>query len=156
MTRSLMSTLMALVLTAAVVATAGAQARPDFAGTWVPNGGKPGPTLVIAIAGDKFSVERHTMVRDSERVQTSNYALDDTPSTNDGAGGAKITSKSHREGATIVTTWTTEFDSDEGKIPIENKEIWSVSSDGRGLTVEATQKSPRQSATQKQVFVRKS
>ena len=155
MTRSLMSTLVALVLTAAVVATAGAQARPDFAGTWVPDGGTPGPTLVIAIAGDKFSVERHTMARDTKRVQTSSYALDDTPSTND-SGGAKITSKSHREGAAIVTTWTTEFDSDEGKIPIEHKEIWSVSSDGRELTIEATQKSPRQSATQKQVFARKS
>ena len=135
--------LFTMVMALAVAGLAMAQAKPDFTGTWALDtaksdqgggGGRGGPAgpMTIKQTADTLTTE---MTRGENKV-TATYKLDGTESVNTtGMGESKSTAKF--DGAKLVIKTMSEGPNG----PMETTATWSLSADGKELTiVRATQR----------------
>lgn len=163
-----------LVLVALVVAVGVAQGKPNLAGSWVidkaksdapmmgrgPGGGGRGPggggevpdiTLSITQTDTALTIDRQM----GDQSQKITLKLDGTESVNPGMRGGEMKSKARVDGSTIVNEGSQSISTPRGDMTIETKEVYSVSADGKVLTIETTSKTPRGEQTRKQVFTKK-
>jgi hypothetical protein len=123
--------------------------KPDFSGTWNLDkeksemGGGPGggprmaaPSMTIDHKDPELMIKRKLEVQGEERTQELKYTTDGKPNTNQGFRGRTINSKTTWEGSKLVTEATRE--TPQGTI--ETKEIYSLSEDGKILTIEMNRK----------------
>lgn len=167
-----------LVLVALVVAVGVAQSKPNLAGSWVidkaksdapmmgrgpggggggrgPGGGGGGEvpdiTLTITQTDKALTIDRQM----GDQSQKITLKLDGTDSVNPGMRGGEMKSTARLDGSTIVNEGSQSVSTPRGDMTIETKEVYSVSADGKVLTIETTSKTPRGEQTRKQVFAKK-
>jgi hypothetical protein len=160
--------LAAFVLFAAVAAAA---AKPNFAGTWVldaaksegvggPQGGPAAEeTMTIKQDGDKLTVERKIKGQQGERTVNDTYTADgkETDFTMQMRGNetkGKRTAKWSADGNMLEVNDKVSFDTPQGAMSTEAHNKWSLSADGKTLTVEGTRTSPRGEQKSKRVYVK--
>ncbi len=138
-----------------------AVAAPDFSGTWVrdkaksdpmmgrPGGGEP-PDMEVTmnIKQDANSLEIET--QRGERSSKVKYTLDGKENTNP-MGRGEVVSKSKWNGDTLVLEGVRKF----GDREMPFKESYTLSADGKVLTVTSTRPSPDGERTVKQVYNKK-
>ncbi len=130
--------LLVLVMAVAVAGLSYAQAQPDFSGKWAPKeaaaAGGPGQRG----GGGPFTVKQTATELTQERTMGENtmstvYKLDGTESVNKTQRGeSKSTAKF--DGAKLVIKTTMETQNG----PMETTATWSLSADGKELTIATT------------------
>ncbi|HEX8160998.1 MAG TPA: hypothetical protein VF538_03945 [Pyrinomonadaceae bacterium] len=160
--------LAAFVLFAAVAAAA---AKPNFAGTWVldaaksegvggPQGGPAAEeTMTIKQDGDKLTVERKIKGQQGERTQNDTYTADgkETDFTMQMRGNetkGKRTAKWSADGNMLEVNDKASFDTPNGAMTMESQNKWSLSADGKTLTIEGTRTTPRGAQKIKRVYTK--
>ena len=170
--------LVTAVLVLAVTALA-AQAQPQFGGTWTldpsqsqlparEGHGQSGPggaqgqgqppvvKLVVEQSGTNFKVTR-SMARDSkERAYTQSFVADGSERTEQGHRGASTVTKATLGGDSLVTTSTTTMPGKDGgdAKTFSRESTWTVSPDGRTLTINTVMHGPRGDRTMKTVYLK--
>lgn len=157
-----------------------AMATADFSGSWgqdsskservpepmwltraTPNarggrGGGPGgrgiaPEAVITVVQDAGTLQ----VTDGGGM-IRKYTLDGKPSTrNTETAMAKAVVSASLQGDTLVIGTTRPYGGMPGNVTLQVKEVWSLSPDGKTLTITTTHSSPAAVKTYKQVYNRK-
>ncbi|HEX8265664.1 MAG TPA: hypothetical protein VF596_09680 [Pyrinomonadaceae bacterium] len=159
-----------LALSAGIIAAA---VKADFSGAWAMDVGKsegvpPGltSTMIVNQTGDRVEIET-TIKRaeGDERTTKDVFILDGketdfTPPLLNGAGAsvkrAKRTSKWTAGGNGFEATETAVLNSPEGdEDTIKAARRWTLSSDGKTLTIEMTMENPNGTSKTKRVFVKK-
>jgi hypothetical protein len=171
-----------LALAAVVVAATAlaAQAQPQFSGTWTldpnqsqfpareggrghrgPDAGAQAPQppvvkLIVEQHGANFKVTR-SMARDNrERTYTQAFIADGSERTEQGhRGGTKVT-KATLGGDRLVTTSTMTMPGKDGADAktFTRESTWTLSPDGRTLTIETVMHTPRGDKTMKTVYLK--
>jgi hypothetical protein len=159
-----------IAIAAAITATAAAQAKPDFSGTWTFDeaksdpaparaggggggrgggrmGGAPATAMTIKQTPAELSMDRTT----AQGAQTVVYKLDGSESTNT-IGMGPATSKAAWDGARLVITTTQTIQGRGGEITVNSKEIYSVQ--GPMLTIETTRTTPAGEQTRKLIYTK--
>lgn len=162
----MIGTITLLVLAASMVA---AQAEPLLAGTWVLDRSQsqllaherksargdvgqaapPEVKLIVAQEGATLKMTRTTTMGTQERSITDTLVADGTDQTHQGFRGQVVT-RAAFEGDRLVVTRT----HTKGDQTISQQSVWTVSPDGRVLTVDTTWQSPRGDRTIKTVYLR--
>lgn len=154
-----------------LVATVAAAAKTNLSGTWVldasksegvggPQGGPAAEeTMTIKQDGDKLTVERKIKGQQGERVQNDTYTADgkETDFTMQMRGNeakGKRTSKWSADGIMLEVNDKVSFDTPNGAMATEAHNKWSLSADGKTLTVEGTRTSPRGEQKSKRVYTK--
>lgn len=172
-----------LVTAVLVLAVTGlAQAQPQFSGTWTldpsqsqfPARGntapgtaqgqtQPGITqqppvvkLLVEQNGTNFTVTR-SMARDNrERTYTQSFVADGSETTRQGHRGSTTVSKATLGGDSLMTMSTTTMPAKDGGAAksFSRESTWTVSPDGRTLTIDTVMHSPRGDRTMKTVYLK--
>ena len=148
-----------------------AMAAPDFSGTWIRNNAnsdpdayplywitRPGPTMGGG-RNAQFLMSVHEsgdslQVGDSEHPMR-NYTLDGKPhtrATDTMLQKAVVTADA--QGNDVVIETTQPFGGMPGNATLKEKEVWSLSPDGKTLTITLTRDLPARQQTMKEVFSR--
>lgn len=157
------ATLAAFVLVAVSVAAA---AKPNFAGTWSLDTAKSecgqrgcnAETLTVKQDGDKIDVERKFTTQQGDRTTNDSYVADNkegdfTMQMMGNSQKGKRTVKWSADGGALEIKETASIQTpDGGTANIESTSKWSLSGDGKTLTIEQTRVSPRGTQTTKRVF----
>jgi hypothetical protein len=160
--------LAAFVLVAAVAVAA---AKPNYTGTWVldasksegvggPQGGPAAEeTMTIKQDGDKLTVERKIKGQQGERVQNDTYTADgkETDFTMQMRGNetkGKRISKWSADGGALEVNDKASFDTPQGSMSMTSSAKWTLSADGKTLTVEGTRTTPRGEQKSKRVYTK--
>ncbi|MDQ3906889.1 MAG: hypothetical protein M3268_00955 [Acidobacteriota bacterium] len=162
MKRKFTAALAASLAFAAVVSAA--PAKTNFSGTWVldekKSEGLRGPssvTMTVKQDGDKLEVTRQIKDQMGERTTADTYTADGKEGefTMQMAGNeqkGKRTVKWSADGSTLEIRETATVERQGQSIDIENVSKWSLSGDGKTLTVDQTRNSPMGTQTSKRVF----
>jgi hypothetical protein len=146
------------VLVALVLAAAAQDKNPDFSGKWKLDTAKsdfgmmPGPTSqtsVIDHKEPKIKITTTAAREQGEQTSEANYTLDGKESTNT-MGPREIKTIAKWEGKKIVMKSKFDYQGSE----IELADTYSLSEDGKGLTIDRAIKSPMGEIAQKMVFVK--
>lgn len=147
-----------------------AMAAPNFSGTWLRNGAKsdpdPYPLYWITRAGPEFhgrnfkyymyvSQKAATLQVSDPEHPVRNYSLDGKPHsriTDNMMAKAVVTAA--MQGNVLKIDTTQPYGSMPGNVTLQQKEIWSLSPDGKTLTITITRESPARTETLKEVFDR--
>jgi hypothetical protein len=167
-----------LLLTATVTT---AQAQPQFSGTWTldpeqsqfpahegRHGHTKGPDaahapkqppvvkLIVEQNGANMKVTRSMARDDHERSSSRSFVTDGTEQTKQGHRGSTTVTKATLGGDRLVTTSTTTKPAKDGGAPVtlSRESTWTLSPDGRLLTIDTVMHSPRGDKTMKSVFVK--
>jgi len=151
-----------------VAASAAAQTKPNFAGTWVLDASKSEgvmqgveETMTVRQDGDKFTVESKMKSQRGERTMNIDFAADGREGDytfrmmqNEGKG--KRTAKWSADGAALEISETADGvpTPDGGTASIKNWRRWTLSADGKTLTAEETRTTPRGEQKSKRVYTR--
>ncbi len=140
------------ILTLACASALQAQAKPDFTGTWKTNiaksdfGAMPAPesvTTKIQHKDPKLGVESTSVGDQGEHTITFNLMTDGTETTNQ-FGPVEIKSKAHWEDKALLIE--SKAATDNGEITV--KEKWTLSDDGKILTLARNFSGPQGDMTQ--------
>ena len=163
-------TMTLLLLAVGVVA---AQAEPQFAGDWVldrspsqfpthegrcPDGSnaerqRPDVKLVVQQQGNTLKVTRTMTMGTQERSMTDTIVADGTDQAHQGYRGNVVT-RAAFEGDRLVVTRTYTRKSDQGDRTRSRQSTWTLSPDGRILTIDTTMHGPNGDHAMKTVYVR--
>lgn len=153
--------LAAFVLVATVAAAA---AKTNFGGTWVMDAAKsegvrPGTevTMTVKQDGDKLEVERKIKDQRGDNTSNDTYTADGkegefTMQMMGNSTKGKRTTKWLADGAALEIKETASFDRQGTTVNVETLSKWSLSADGKTLTVEQTRTSPQGEQKSKRVF----
>ena len=164
MRRKFVATLAASLVFAAVAV--GAAAKANFSGTWVMDAAKsegmpPGleQTLTVKQDGDKITTDVKIKSPQGDRAIEDGYTLDgkEVEFTNNMmrgmTGKGKRTSKWSADGNGIEISETTDFQTPDGQnVTLKALRKWTLSADGKTLTIEQTVESPMGSQQSKRLF----
>ena len=162
---------MLMVISAVGGSSAGAQkARsPNLQGTWTLDatksdplfrGGKPVAngtlTLIIEHREPTVNIRRVVGSPSGEQVRLLSYSTDGKENKNPSIRGAEVISTSSWQQDKLVTKGRQLIDSPLGRVYTELAEVWTLSPDGKTLTIESKTTVPVVGArTHKEVFVKK-
>lgn len=147
----------AIILGLGIDGSALCGATPDFSGTWVLDmarsemGRPPGTanpaarkvTIVVKQTPSTLSIERHV----GEKSEAATHQLNGSVSVNKLPSGRDARSTSTWVGSTLVITSAT-----VGEQTAETNNVWSLSPDGKTLTIDMTMKLPGGEKKQKLVY----
>jgi len=171
--RRLQRTIGTMTLLLLGVGVVAAQAEPQFAGSWVLDRSQsqfpthegrdqgrrddqaqpPEVKLVVEQHGTMLKVTR-TMTRGTrERSMTDTLVADGSDQAHQGYGGTAVT-RAAFEGDRLVVTQTHVKKGEQGDRTMSRQSIWTLSPDGRVLTIDTTMHSPRGDRAMKTVYVR--
>ena len=153
-------------------------AAPDFSGSWVRDNAKsdpvPDPIMLNrpttpagggggrgggrgnAEAVMTVQQEGNSLQATSPQGQISKYAVDGKPytrATETGIEKAVVTA--NWQGDTLVVATTQPYGGMPGNVTLHMKEVWSLSPDGKVLTITTTRSIPAVEKTYKQVYNKK-
>lgn len=164
-----------VLLLALVVATA--QAQPQFTGTWVLDraqsqlpshgphghgtadrqGSPPEVKLIVEQQGNLLKATRAIANGPRERSMSETFAVDGSERTEQTPRGGTSVTKATLGGDRLVVNKTHTRPAREQGQPartFSRESVWTLSPDGRTLTIDTTMQSPRGERTMKTVFVR--
>ena len=153
-----------------VAVALGQDTKPNFAGEWTldreksemgeprPGGGGGGRgrgmgmgSFSITQDGDSLVLKRKVEFQGEERTFESRHTTDGKENINEGFRGSSVKSKTHWDGAKLVTESVMETPNGTR----ETKEVRSLSADGKTMTVEITSKGGFGEGTRKMVYNKK-
>ncbi|HEX8747976.1 MAG TPA: hypothetical protein VF717_12310 [Pyrinomonadaceae bacterium] len=148
---------------------AGASAKADFSGTWTLDKSKSeglppaikDQVLVVKQDGDKLNIDSKLTTETGEQSTTDVYTLDGKPAdfTQKGPGGAegkgKRTAKWSTDGNGLDVKEAVTFETPNGELALDVTRKWTLSADGKTLTVELNIASAMGTQQMKRVFVKK-
>jgi hypothetical protein len=138
--------IIALTATLGLALSLGANAAPDFSGSWVvnndrgenlPMGGRVKESVTITQTPEKVVMNITASFMGTTMERTVTYDLSGKPVENSGPMGGKAETVAKWEGDQLVVTWTS-----EGALPgsrVVKTESRSLSADGREMTVRTAQ-----------------
>ena len=155
-----------------------AAAAPNFSGSWVRDNAKsdpvPDPLMLSrpttpagggggrgggrgnAEAVMTVQQEGNALVVTSPQGQVSKYTVDGKPYTRPTETGIeKAVVTAGIQGDTLVVATTQPYGGMPGNVTLQMKEVWSLSPDGKILTITTTRSIPAVEKTYKQVYTRK-
>lgn len=113
-------------------------------------------TQIIDHQGPTLKIEQRAKFQGQEHPRNLTYYTDGREAINPDRRGKPITSKSRWEGNKLVTEYTQTWQKPQGaEVKAEVKEVWSLSEDGKVMTVEKTSKMPRGEKKSRLVFGKK-
>jgi hypothetical protein len=160
--------LMIAIALSFVAAVASGQARADFSGTWVINEGKSqlgegrmrmaSSPLVVKQSGNNMSVERTASRQGGESTTWSEkYTLDGQTCVNTGRMNSPsksvVTWAGNNRNLSFRTSQT--FERQGQSMEITTTELWSLASDGKTLTIDATTSTQQGEMKRKLVYEKK-
>ena len=137
-------------------------AKPDFSGTWKldtaeSTGLPPGmeQTMTVTQTGDAVKLETTVKMPQGEQTVADSYTLDgkEADFTTQNAKG-KRTAKLSADGNGIEVVEKADMQTQDGTAAVEITRKWSLSSDGKTLTIEMKVKSPNGEQEFKRIFVK--
>jgi hypothetical protein len=165
------ATLAMLLLGVGVVA---AQAQPQFSGAYTLDRSqsqfpkhegrsqpdpqaqpaqRPDIKLVVEQHGTTLKVTRVVAMGTREHSETNTYVADGTDQTRRGYRGETVT-RAAFDGDRLVLTRVHTKKSDAGDRTMSRQSVWTLSPDGRTLTIDTTSQGPRGDRAMKTVYVR--
>jgi hypothetical protein len=164
MRRTLILSCLALILTLGV-----ALAKANFSGTWTLDTAKSeglppsikAQTMTITQTEDKINIETTMTTDDGEVSDKATYTLDgkDAPYSpklpNGLEGKGKRMAKWTADGTGIEVKEEATYDTPQGVITVQVDRKWSLSVDGKTLTIDMTINSPQGTQAIKRVLVKK-
>lgn len=145
--------------------TAASIFKPDFSGEWALDQGKSAlgefgammaaTKLSVKQEGDVITVVRYASSPMGESVTTDKITLDgkESPSSGGMQGSSrKTTSQLAADQNTVTVTSVTSMSFDGNAFEITATETWSLSADGKTLTVDSNSSTPMGNNTIKQVY----
>jgi hypothetical protein len=154
-----------------VLCTPLAYGAADFSGTWVLDmdkselmrmgrgrgGGGQGAglqiTLKIAQEENMLKIHRITMRGGGEQSSELKYSLDGAENTNPAAmGRGEYKAKATWDGEKLIIEGIQTMSTQRGDMEIPTKEVYSLSADGKVLTIETTRSTRRGDMKGKQVY----
>ena len=158
-------------LAASVVFTLGlvaASAKADFSGTWkldlAKSQGLPpafkAQTLIVKQTGDRVEIVSKTSIEEGDQDQVDTYTLDgkEADYMQKGPGGAegrgKRTASWAADGNGIDVKEAATFDTPGGPVEVKITRKWSLSADGKTLTIDMTVDGPMGTQTIKRVLTK--
>jgi len=147
----------AVVLAALILAALPALAKPNFSGDWKLNAAKstfgemPAPssmTMKITHADPKVTAASKSSSERGEFEISATYTTDGAPTTNQGFGGNPTTSTAKWDGDVLSIETKGKF----GDNDFTMQDKWSLSEDGKVLSILRTFKSSMGEAQQKLVL----
>ncbi len=168
--RTVARTLSALGLVLLASSLAFAQGTANFSGTWMldksksdlPKRQRPGGEtaqqrdvsvkLMVEQQGSTLKVTRTFSGPNREMSRTLTFNTAGQETTESTPRGGSIVSKASWEGDKLVITSTGTVTGRRGDRKVERKEMWSLSPDGKTLTIQDTVQSPRGERTMKRVY----
>jgi hypothetical protein len=167
-----------VVLLLALVVTS-AQAQPQFTGTWVldraqsqlpshgghghgtadPQAPPPEVKLIVEQQGNTLKATRSMARGPRERSSSETYVVDGTERTEQTRhGGSSVTKATLGGDRLTINTSHTKPAKDQGQPArtFSRESVWTLSPDGRTLTIDTTMQSARGARTMKTVYARSS
>ncbi|HEY0321311.1 MAG TPA: hypothetical protein VGC66_10175 [Pyrinomonadaceae bacterium] len=168
MKRNLMVASVALLVFASGLIVAAAKA--NFGGTWTLDKSKSeglpayikDQVLTVKQTGDKLDIESKLTTEQGDQTITDVYTLDGKPAdfTSKGPGGAegkgKRTAKWSADGNGIEVSEAINYETPNGSVAVDITRKWTLSADGKSLTIEMNVVSPMGTQQIKRVMVKKS
>ena len=143
-----------------------AMVKADFSGTWKLDTAKssglpPGmeQTMTVTQTGDTIKLETKVKSQQGEQTVPDSYNLDgkeaDFAPANMPKGKGKRTAKWNTDGGGIEVSEKAEVEAPDGSTAtIEATRKWSLSSDGKTLTIDMKVKTPQGEMETKRIFVK--
>lgn len=167
MKRNLMTVSVALLVFA--FGLVGAAAKANFSGTWTldktKSEGLPpaikDQVLTVTQTGDKLTIDSKLTMEQGEQLDNSVYTLDGKPAdfTAKGPGGAegkgKRTAKWSADGNGIEVSEAIIYETPDGAVTVDITRKWTLSADGKTLTIDMNVTSPMGTQQIKRVMVKK-
>lgn len=156
-----------IVAVLSVIQIAAAFVKPDFSGTWVLDVNRsfsnpPGleQTMTVVHTGDQIKVDAKIKTQQGEQTINETYTLDGketefTPPGNQQNAKGKRTSMWLPDGRGAVIDDVVTADSPKGPVTRKTMRKWTMSPDGKTLTVDYFFDDQRGSFEAKRVFVKK-
>jgi len=167
MKRKIAAGSVALTLVALSLVVAAAAAKADFSGKWVMDKAKSEgvppameQTMTVTQTGDKIEFETKIVGPQGERVSKDSYTADGketdfSPQGPQGAmGKGKRIAKWSADGAALEVSETATLDGPNGPDEVSATRKWSLSADGKTLTIEMTFSGEQGTRKTKRVFVK--
>lgn len=154
---------LALFVLVATVAVAAA-AKANFSGTWVLDAAKSaglrGPssvTMTVKQDGDKLDVTRKITDQQGDRTTSDTYTADGkegefTMQMGPNSQKGKRTVKWSADGSTLEIKETASIERQGQTFDIQTVSKWSLSADGKTLTVDQTRTGPQGEQVSKRIF----
>ncbi len=163
---SFIKALCGVVLLVGIVCVTAAQSEVNFSGTWLLNRAKSdlpqfrnleedrdaNLTMIVEHQGQTLRVTRHIKIDREEQKETHTYKTDGTETTNTGLRGESVVTKAHWEGKTLVVQSTRKVSMLVKDIAVETRGVWSLSPDGKTLTIDGVMHGPRGEQRMRGVF----
>jgi len=163
-------TLSGLSLVALAVVLVSAQGKVNFSGTWILDKSQsdvsqligPGEdperarnasmTMVVEQQGTRLRVTRVVQTPGEERKEIHTYKTDGGETTNTGFRGETVVARAFWEGDKLVVVSTRTWRVLLKDVSAESRGVWSLSPNGKTLTIAAQVHSPRGEQRIKAVF----
>ena len=167
---SFVKTLSGLSLVALAVVLVSAQEKVNFSGTWVLDksqsdvsqlmGLSDDPekarntsmTMVVEQQGSNLRVNRMLKTQGEERKEIHTYKIGGGDTTNTGSRGETVVGRAFWEGDKLVIVSTRTWRVLLKYVSAESRGVWSLSPDGKNLTIATQVNSPRGEQRGKVVF----
>jgi hypothetical protein len=114
----------------------------------------PQITLVVAQQGNTLKVTRTFAMGTQSRSMTDTIVADGTDQVQQGYHGGSAVTRSTFQGDQLIVTHTRTKKTDQGEQTMSRQSVWTLSPDGRVLTIETTMHSPRGEHAMKTVYQR--
>jgi hypothetical protein len=174
--------MLALSALAVVATVAAVHAQPNFSGTWVldqaqskftpamgaDQSGRPGAgdqakgaqgerprpqvTLQVEQTGNTLKATRTFEQHGKQRTMSESYTTDGKESTQTGGRGTVVTRAAFDGDKLVVSSKHQAKDKQGQPVEMNRESVWSLSPDGRTLTVNSTMQTPRGERTMKSVY----
>ena len=143
---------------------------PNLGGTWqwdqaksdplVGRGGKVVPdadvTLIIEHREPVLNIQRVVSSPEGAQTRRLHYSIDGQQNANLSVRGTEVRSTSRWDHGKLITEGRRTVNSPLGKVNLSSTEIWTLSPDGRTLTIDAKTAAPGElETTHKEVFRKK-
>ncbi len=160
--------LVGVALLACALGLVSASAKANFSGTWTldkaHSEGLPpelkAQTLTVVQTDDKLSIEASTTRESGEVKQSETYVLDGKqtdykPQAVMGyEGTGKRTARWGADGNSVEVKEVATYDTPMGAVDVNITRKWTLSADGKSLTIDMTIESPQGTRQMKRVFTR--
>jgi hypothetical protein len=152
------------------IALAAVQGKVNFSGVWIldksqsdahqltgirggaGNGQDASLSMVIEQQGTTLKVTRTLKAEGEEKTETHIYKTDGTETTNTGFRGESVATKASWDGDKLLVSSTRTVMVLIKKVTVQSKGVWSLSPDGKTLTIDVTLETPRGEQHVKGVF----
>ncbi len=137
--------------------------HPDFSGTWVLNkaksdfqmgrgGGTPDVTLKVNQSSDSMKVNETFSSEMGSRDRAYTLKLDGQEQQIQGFMGRPVTATAQWDGNKLIVSTTMSFERQGQQMEMASDDTWSLSPDGKVLTIDTTMESSFGTRTSKRVF----